>query len=155
VRDDGVVVRITSPVEREVFIRATRDSSHTAYTEAYSVSIDRAAPIHVEVLRHGPTVWVHTPVSSLALAISHRRSQSHSTSDRSEQLSIRSPIPGKVVTIQVAAGDPVKQGDLLVVLDSMKMEHPFRAPRDGVVASIGVSVGAVVTSGMVLAVLSE
>lgn len=154
VSDEGVAVRIPSPEEREVLIRAIHDKSPGTHTESYSISIDRAAPIHVVVLHDGPTTWVHTPGSSLGLGITHPRSQSHSADDSSPQLSIRSPIPGKVVTVQVAVGDRVKQGDLLLVLDSMKMEHPFRAPRDGVVASLGVSMGTVVTSGKVLAVLS-
>ena len=153
-KNGGVFVHITNPIEREVFIRANLDTSHATHTESYSVSIDRAAPIQVVVLRDGPTAWVHTPSNSVGLTVTHYRPQSQTAGEVSAQLSIRSPIPGKVVTIQVAAGDRVKQGDLLVVLDSMKMEHPFRAPRDGVVASVGVSTGTVVTSGMVLAVLA-
>ena len=66
---------------------------------------------------------------------------------------VRSSIPGRVAAVSVAEGQTVQQGDTLLILDSMKMEHPIRAPIAGVVKSLPSKVDAIVQSGSVLAVL--
>ncbi|MBQ4328669.1 MAG: biotin/lipoyl-binding protein [Lentisphaeria bacterium] len=58
-----------------------------------------------------------------------------------------SPLPGTVTKILVKAGDAVKAGDTVMVIEAMKMETPVAAAQDGVVASIDVTVGAVVGEG--------
>jgi acetyl-CoA/propionyl-CoA carboxylase biotin carboxyl carrier protein len=55
-----------------------------------------------------------------------------------------------VVKLAVAEGDKVVAGDLVVVLEAMKMEQPMTAHKDGVVAGIGAAVGETVSSGHVL-----
>jgi acetyl/propionyl-CoA carboxylase alpha subunit len=69
--------------------------------------------------------------------------------------SLIAPMPGSVVRVEAAVGDAVVTGQVLVVLEAMKMEHSVRAPHDGVVAEIDVSAGQQVNQGTVLAVLSE
>ena len=59
-------------------------------------------------------------------------------------------MPGKIVKVPVRAGDSVSERDLLVVLEAMKMEHRIEAPRDGVVKSVAVAPGALVTGGTTL-----
>ena len=66
---------------------------------------------------------------------------------------ITSPMPGTVLQVPVQAGDAVKAGDILIVLEAMKMENEILAPRDGVVSQVAVSVGASVDTGDVLVVL--
>jgi 3-methylcrotonyl-CoA carboxylase alpha subunit len=63
---------------------------------------------------------------------------------------IVSPMPGKIVTVAVNAGDAVAERDLLVVLEAMKMEHRIEAPHDGVVKSVSVAAGALVAGGATL-----
>ena len=63
------------------------------------------------------------------------------------------PIAGKIVSVDVKAGDAVKEGDVLCVLESMKMENPILAPVDGIVTEIGVTVDQVVKPGEVIAVI--
>ncbi|MBO7328353.1 MAG: biotin/lipoyl-binding protein, partial [Lentisphaeria bacterium] len=58
-----------------------------------------------------------------------------------------SPLPGTVTKILVKAGDAVKAGDTVMVLEAMKMETPIAADKDGVVSSVDVAVGAVVAEG--------
>jgi acetyl/propionyl-CoA carboxylase alpha subunit len=65
------------------------------------------------------------------------------------------PTPGTVVRVLVAEGDAVAEGDTLVVLEAMKMEHAARAGRDGVVGSVLVQVGDAVAEGAVLVRLVE
>lgn len=60
------------------------------------------------------------------------------------------PMQGTVVAVAVAVGDSVAAGDLIAVVEAMKMENPVSAPRDGVVAAVEVTVGAGVTAGAVL-----
>lgn len=63
---------------------------------------------------------------------------------------IKSPMPGTINAVNVTAGQAVKKGDILCILEAMKMENEIMAPRDGVVASVNVSKGATVASGDVL-----
>ena len=63
---------------------------------------------------------------------------------------ITSPMPGTVLAVKVAAGQSVKKGETVVLLEAMKMENEIPAPRDGVVASIAVNKGASVQSGDLL-----
>ena len=64
--------------------------------------------------------------------------------------SIKAPMPGTIVKINCKAGDSVKQGDVLVVLEAMKMENDITAPADCVISSIAVNSGATVATGDVL-----
>ena len=61
---------------------------------------------------------------------------------------------GKVFKLEAKAGDAVKKGDTLLILEIMKMETPVVAPQDGTVASIDVAVGDSVESGALLATLN-
>ena len=62
-------------------------------------------------------------------------------------------MPGNILDVKVSAGASVKAGDVLVILEAMKMEMPIKAPKDGVVASIAVSNGDKVNTGDVLATM--
>ena len=63
---------------------------------------------------------------------------------------ILAPMPGRIIAVEVAAGDSVAKGDKLVTLEAMKMEHSLVAPFDGVVANLAAVVGGQVTEGAVL-----
>ncbi|HVT69896.1 MAG TPA: biotin/lipoyl-containing protein, partial [Trebonia sp.] len=67
--------------------------------------------------------------------------------------SLTAPMPGTVVRVEAAPGDVVTAGQVLIVLEAMKMEHSVRAPRDGTVGDVRVSAGQAVDQGAVLAVL--
>jgi acetyl/propionyl-CoA carboxylase alpha subunit len=66
---------------------------------------------------------------------------------------ILSPMPGKVVAVNVKANAKVKKGDALLVLEAMKMEHTLTAPFDGVVCELNAKTGAQVSEGVLLAKL--
>jgi 3-methylcrotonyl-CoA carboxylase alpha subunit len=61
------------------------------------------------------------------------------------------PMPGRVRRVLVSEGSPVTRGEVVFVLEAMKMEHSLRAPRDGVVRSIGPREGDLVEAGAILA----
>ena len=64
--------------------------------------------------------------------------------------SVKSPMQATVVKVSVESGDKVVKGDLVLVLEAMKMEQPITAHKDGVVANVNASVGLTVSSGHVL-----
>ena len=63
---------------------------------------------------------------------------------------IPAPMPGNILAVNVKAGDTVKKGQVLMVLEAMKMENEITCPRDGTVVSVAVSKGAAVESGAAL-----
>lgn len=67
---------------------------------------------------------------------------------------VNAPMPGKILKTPVAAGQAIKKGQVIVVLEAMKMENEIVAPQDGTVASVNVSVGDSVEAGAILATLN-
>lgn len=67
---------------------------------------------------------------------------------------VRSPMPGNILKINVTAGQKVSEGDVLMILEAMKMENEIVASRSGTVAQILVNKGAVVETGTPLAVIA-
>ena len=63
------------------------------------------------------------------------------------------PITGKIISVEVKVGDKVKEGDVLCMLESMKMENPILSPVDGTVTEVGVQAEQVVKPGEVIAVI--
>lgn len=63
---------------------------------------------------------------------------------------VKAPMPGTILDIRVSPGSSVKAGDILIILEAMKMENEIMAPRDGVVSQIITSKGASVATGDVL-----
>lgn len=57
---------------------------------------------------------------------------------------IEAPMPGLILAVHVSAGDPVREGDPLLILEAMKMENVILSPRDGVIRSVAVQQGAAV-----------
>ena len=66
---------------------------------------------------------------------------------------VTSPMPGTILAINAAAGDTVKRGQVLMVLEAMKMENEIMCPCDGKIASVNTSKGASVESGTLLCVI--
>jgi len=66
---------------------------------------------------------------------------------------VPSPLPGNVLSVKVSVGQAVKAGDVLVIVEAMKMENEIAAPCDGVVRQIVADKGAVVATGDTLLVI--
>ena len=63
---------------------------------------------------------------------------------------VAAPMPGNILSVNVAAGDTVKKGQVLMILEAMKMENEIMAPHDGKVTAVAVTKGAAVESGALL-----
>lgn len=66
---------------------------------------------------------------------------------------IDSPMPGTILKVNVQEGAMVKKGDVLIILEAMKMENEIMAPRDGKIVQVAVAKGATVNTGDALVVL--
>ena len=69
-------------------------------------------------------------------------------------VAVKAPMPGNIMKVNVKAGAAVKKGDVLIVLEAMKMENDICATTDGVVASVEVAQGATVETDAVLVTLN-
>ena len=66
---------------------------------------------------------------------------------------IKSPMPGVILNVKVNSGTKVKKGEVLLILEAMKMENEIVAPIDGVIVSVNVSKGSAVNTGDVLTII--
>ena len=67
---------------------------------------------------------------------------------------INAPMPGKILDVKAQPGASVSRGDVVLILEAMKMENEVVAPQDGTIASINVNVGDMVEPGAVLATMN-
>lgn len=98
-------------------------------------------------VRQGDTVLVSYLGSQFTVALSKPRERAQAAAGTGEH---RAPMPGQVVDVRAKAGDVVKKGQVLVVLEAMKTQQPFSAAFDGVVEALPVSVGQLVAEGALL-----
>ena len=100
--------------------------------------------------RHGKRHHIDGPDGSTT-ALEHDRFPAAEHED--EPGSLNAPMPGKVLEVRVAEGDEVSDGDPMVILEAMKMEHTLRAPFHGVVRSVRADAGEQVEADQVLVVV--
>ncbi len=73
--------------------------------------------------------------------------------DAPDENKITAPMPGTILEIKKSAGEPVKKGDIVFILEAMKMENEIMSPRDGIILQVAAAVGASVDTGDILAVM--
>jgi acetyl-CoA/propionyl-CoA carboxylase biotin carboxyl carrier protein len=95
-----------------------------------------------------------TGVSAPTAAPARKRSAGKKHSSAAGGDALTSPMQGTIVKIAVADGDTVADGDLIVVLEAMKMEQPLNAHKAGVVTGLSAAVGEVVSAGAVICTLA-
>ena len=115
-----------------------------------SLLVDRegASPVRAVVSRAGTDRWVS--VGGVTWRLPEAAHDGDGAHDEGEGL--EAPMPGTVLAVEVAPGDAVEKGQVLVVVEAMKMEHAIRAPHAGVIASVTADVGAMVSPGTPLVV---
>ncbi|MEX2349391.1 MAG: biotin/lipoyl-containing protein [Flavobacteriaceae bacterium] len=98
----------------------------------------------VQINSNRYTVKIDTPLDERIKAMGLSLGEAVAVND------IKAPMPGLILDVPVKAGDTVKEGDYLLVLEAMKMENALTAPRDGVVKAVAVSKGETVDKGQLL-----
>lgn len=93
--------------------------------------------LHGAFYRGADFVDVHLPKGNFRIKLAGKRRDKAGAHGGG----LSSPMPGKVIQVLVKQGDPVKKGDLLMVLEAMKMEHKVLAPQDGAVGKIHFQAG--------------
>ena len=74
---------------------------------------------------------------------------------KDKQIEIRAPIPGRIISVAVKAGDTVAYGQELCVLDAMKMKNPIRSPREGEIGEVFITVGQTVKHNELLVAFTQ
>jgi propionyl-CoA carboxylase alpha chain len=108
---------------------------------------------HVWVSAHGVSYCVHGPFGDVALTLIPRFNQQHEV--RSVAGGLVAPMPGRVISVKVGIGDQVAVGQLLAIMEAMKMEHNILAPHAGRVSEIRVTTGSHVGSGDLLVIIEQ
>jgi biotin carboxyl carrier protein len=100
-------------------------------------------------VKHGSRTWVFIDGRTWVVE-SARGGSATRGRPADDQVTFAAPMPATVVSVAVKPGDAVREGDLLIMLEAMKMELPIRAPRDGRVTSIACREGELVLPGVAL-----
>jgi biotin carboxyl carrier protein len=82
------------------------------------------------------------------------RAAAGSVATASGEYNLKAPMPGLVVTVPVQEGQPVKKGDILVILESMKMQNELKSPRDGTIHRVKARPGESVEQNQVLVTMT-
>jgi len=103
-----------------------------------------------------PVVPAATPVTTAAPAATTapKVTAKPAAATAAGAVKVTAPMPGTILEIKVSAGQSVKKGDTICVLEAMKMENDIPAPQDGVIASVVTTKGASVGAGDVLVTLA-
>ena len=128
-------------LQNGLFVRPLRSRSFAPAAAEATAS----APVVTSVAPAAPAA---TPVAAAAPA------PAAAPAGAQGSVKVESPMPGKILAVKKSGGDTVKCGDVILILEAMKMENEIVAPQDGTVASINVSVGDSVESGATLATLN-
>ena len=96
-----------------------------------------------------------TPVAAPAPAAAPApKAAAPAASGAAGSVKVAAPMPGNILAIKANNGQAVKKGEVIMILEAMKMENEITAPEDGTIASINVGVGDSVESGDTLATLN-
>ena len=98
------------------------------------------------IFREGGTLWVQFEGETFVLEESSARKRSGAAAD-DKSPDIKAPMPGKITKILVARGEEVSKGQVVLMMEAMKMEYSLKAKFDGVVEAIHCQVGEQVPLG--------
>ena len=102
-----------------------------------------AAPVQAAPVQTAPAQAASAPAPA----------QKPAASGNAGSIEVSAPMPGKILSVKASVGQSVKKGEVILLLEAMKMENEVVAPQDGTVASINVNAGDMVESGDVLATM--
>lgn len=119
----------------------------------YRITVNGTA-YDVAVEELGAGAVAAAPAAAAPVAVAPVAAPAPAASGAAGSITVASPMPGKILAIKVNAGQAVKKGEVVMILEAMKMENEITAPEDGTIASINVAVGDSVESGDTLATLN-
>ena len=119
----------------------------------YRITVNGTA-YDVAVEELGAGAVAAAPVAAAPVAAAPVAAPAPAASGAAGSITVASPMPGKILAIKANAGQAVKKGEVVMILEAMKMENEITAPEDGTIASINVAVGDSVESGDTLATLN-
>lgn len=120
--------------------------------KSYTITVNGTAyDVTVEETAGGSTAAV--PAAKKA-APAKKAPAKAAASGTKGSVSVSAPMPGKILSVKASVGQQVKKGDVIIILEAMKMENEIVAPQDGTIASIDTNEGASVEAGNVLATLN-
>lgn len=139
-----LICSLPNPVLIKVHKAPTKNSLQIAVGgEEYTVSLTKGSAAY----------WISCPLGNFEVKEAPSTLRRKTESAAASQQIVKSPFPGKVVKVMTSAGSQVTRGDTLLILESMKMEHPIRAPISATVRELNVSAGQVIDANMVLVAL--
>lgn len=100
-----------------------------------------------------PAVHVAAPAPKAASAPAPKAAPAAQVAVAAGETSIQAPMPGTILSVKVQAGDHVKKGQVLCILEAMKMENEIMTGADGIISSIAVNAGDSVNTGQLLFIL--
>ncbi len=119
----------------------------------YRITVNGTA-YDVAVEELGAGAVAAAPAAAAPVAAAPVAAPTPAASGAAGSITVASPMPGKILAIKANAGQAVKRGEVVMILEAMKMENEITAPEDGTIASINVAVGDSVESGDTLATLN-
>ncbi len=129
----------------------------TINNKSYEVEVERgqASIVKIEenkVPKIQTTVSASSPAPAPAPAPSPASSQASAQAPAAGE-PVKAPMPGTILDVRVSVGQAVKRGDVIFILEAMKMENEITAPVDGVISQIIATKGSTVSTGDLLAII--
>ena len=119
----------------------------------YEVVVEEAGTVASAPVYTAP-VAPATPAPAAAPALAPKAAPKAATPASAGAITITAPMPGTILDVKVSVGQTIQKGDVVCVLEAMKMENDICAPADGTVASVEVAQGATVETDAVLVTLN-
>lgn len=119
----------------------------TVNGNTYDVTVEEGASTGAPAVAAAPKAAAPAPAAAPKAA-------APAATGAAGSVKIVAPMPGKILKVNVNTGDAVKKGQVVMVLEAMKMENEIVAPQDGTVASVNTSAGSAVEAGETLATLN-
>lgn len=122
----------------------------------YEVEVERGEANIIAITEGAASVAM--PAAHTSASIQPVRAAEASTPAAAKQHKVagdalKTPMPGTILAVKTSKGSPVKKGDVLFILEAMKMENEIIAPKDGIIAQIAAAKGLSVSTGDLLAVI--
>jgi pyruvate carboxylase subunit B len=161
-REDEIIEKakagkLVEKVEKEVPVKGPGIRTFNVFVEDeyYSVEVESTGTAAITGPIASPAPQAAQPAPKAEAAPQPVRAKPSPAAVGEGEVAVAVPMPGTVIRYQVDVGDKVKAGDIVVMLEAMKMENAIPAPADGVIKAVNFGPGASVKKGDVLAIIAK